>query len=87
MAFNEKLQKLLGEAHKVKPFNYDSVFTKNNEYKKQNTSLQVKLKTLSMEEKYADLWWDAMQDIVQKYIGKVYTRYEINERLYKHRIS
>jgi hypothetical protein len=40
-----------------------------------------------MEEKYADLWWDAMQDIVQKYIGKVYIRYEINERMYKHTIS
>jgi len=39
-----------------------------------------------MEEKYANLWWEAMQDIVQKYIGKVYTRYERNERLYKHRI-
>jgi hypothetical protein len=60
---------------------------KNSEYKKQNTLLQVKFKALSMEEKYADLWWDAMQDIVQKYIGKVYIRYEINERMYKHTIS
>ncbi len=56
MAYNEKLQKLLGEAHKVKPFNYDSVFTKASEYKKQNTLIQVKHKALSMEEKYADLW-------------------------------
>jgi hypothetical protein len=35
-----------------------------------------------MEEKDADLWWDA----VQKYIGKVYRKYERNERLYKHKI-
>jgi hypothetical protein len=40
-----------------------------------------------MEEKYVDLWWDVVQDIIQKYIGKVYRRYERNERLYKHRIS
>ncbi len=40
-----------------------------------------------MEEKYVDLWWDVIQDIVQKDIGKVYKRYEINERLYKHMIS
>jgi hypothetical protein len=39
MAFDEKLLKLLEEAQKVKPFNYDNVFTKNSEYKKQNTSL------------------------------------------------
>jgi hypothetical protein len=36
MAFNEKLQKLLEEAWKVKPFNYDSVFIENNEFKKKN---------------------------------------------------
>jgi hypothetical protein len=35
-----------------------------------------------MEEKDADLWWDT----VQKYIGKVYRKYERNERLYKHKI-
>jgi len=29
-----------------------------------------------MEEKYVDLWWDAIQDIVQNDIGKVYKRYE-----------
>jgi hypothetical protein len=34
MAFNENLQKLLEETWIVKPFNYDSVFTENNEYKK-----------------------------------------------------
>jgi hypothetical protein len=34
MAFNEKLQKVLGEAKGIKPFNYDSVFRKNNELKK-----------------------------------------------------
>jgi hypothetical protein len=40
-----------------------------------------------MEEKDVDLWWDAVQDIVQKDIGKVCKRYERNERLYKHKIS
>ncbi len=64
MAFNEKLNKLLEETWKVKPFNYDSVFTKNSEYKKQNILLQVRFKALSMEEKDVDLWWDAVQDIV-----------------------
>jgi hypothetical protein len=34
MAFNEKLQKLLEETMRVKPFNYDCVFIKNNEFKK-----------------------------------------------------
>jgi hypothetical protein len=48
--------------------------------------LQVKLKALSMEEKYVDLWWDVVQDIVQKDIRKVCKRYERNERLYMHRI-
>jgi hypothetical protein len=33
--------------------------------------LQVKLKALSMEEKDVDLWWDVVQDIVQKDISKV----------------
>jgi hypothetical protein len=55
MAFNEKLNKLLEKTWRVKPFNYDNVFTKNNEYEKQNTLLQVKLKALSMEEKNGDL--------------------------------
>jgi hypothetical protein len=39
-----------------------------------------------MEENNADLWSDAMQDIIQKYIGKVYKRYERNKRLYMHKI-
>ncbi len=76
MAFNEKLQELLEETQRIKPFNYDSVFTKNSEFKKHNALLQVKLKALSMEETYVDLWWDAIQDIVHNDIGKVYKRYE-----------
>jgi hypothetical protein len=36
MAFNEKLQKFLKEAQRVKPFNYDNVFKENNELKKQH---------------------------------------------------
>jgi len=41
-----------------------------------------------MEEKDANLWWDiVVKDIVQKDIGKVYRKYERNERLYKHMIS
>jgi hypothetical protein len=75
------------EAQGVKPFNYDSVFRENNELKKQHTLLLVKLKALSMEEKDAYMWWDVMQDIVQKYIRKVCRRHEKNERLYRHRIS
>jgi hypothetical protein len=35
-----------------------------------------------MEEKDANLWWGAVQDIVQKDIGKIYRKYEKNERLY-----
>ncbi len=49
MAFNEKLQKLLEEVDKVNCFNYDNVFTKNNEFKKQIILIQVKLKALLME--------------------------------------
>jgi len=45
--------------------------------------LKVKLKALSMEEKDANLSWDA----IQKDIGKVYKKYERNERLYRHKIS
>jgi len=71
MAFNEKLQKLLEEAQGVKPFNHDNVFRKNNEFKKQHTLLHVKLKALSMDEKDVHLWWDVVQDVVQKDIGKV----------------
>jgi hypothetical protein len=40
-----------------------------------------------MEEKDGDLWWDVVQDVVQKDIGKVCRRYERNKRLYMHRIS
>jgi len=36
--------------------NYDNVFRENNEFKKNNILLKVKLKALSMEEKYANLW-------------------------------
>ncbi len=64
MAFNEKLKNLLEETEKKKPFNYDIVFIENNEFKKQNTLLQVKLKALSMEEKDVDLWWDGVQNII-----------------------
>jgi len=71
MAFNEKLNKILEEIQKKKPFNYDIVFRENNEFKKHNILLQVKLKALSMEERDANLWWDAIQDIFQKDIGKV----------------
>jgi len=71
MAFNEKLNKLLKETKKKKPFNYDIVFGENVEFKKQNTLFQVKLKALLIEEKNVDLWWDEVQDIVQKDIGKV----------------
>jgi hypothetical protein len=56
------LQKLREETQK--PFNYDSVFKENSEFKKHNTLFQVKFKALSMEEKDVDLWWDVMQDIV-----------------------
>jgi hypothetical protein len=34
MAFNERLQKVLEEAHGIKPFNHDGVFKENNEFKK-----------------------------------------------------
>jgi hypothetical protein len=40
-----------------------------------------------MEENDANLWWDVVQDINQKYIGKVCRRHERNERLYMHKIS
>ncbi len=39
-----------------------------------------------MEEKDVDLWWDVIHDIVHKDIGKIYRRYERNERLYMHMI-
>ncbi len=40
-----------------------------------------------MEEKDVNLWWDLVQDIVQKDIGKVYKMYERNEKFYRHKIS
>jgi hypothetical protein len=57
VAFNDKLNKFLEETQRVKPFNYDSVFIDNSEYKKQNTSskTQIRLNTLSMEERDANL--------------------------------
>jgi hypothetical protein len=39
-----------------------------------------------MEEKEVDLWCDVVQKIIQKDLGKVYKKYERNERLYKHMI-
>ncbi len=87
MTLNEKLNKLLEEIQKKKPFNYDILFTEKNEFKKLNTLFQEKFKVLSMEEKDADLWQDVVHDIVQKGIGKVCRKYERNERLYRHRIS
>jgi hypothetical protein len=47
MAFNEKLDKLLEETQK-KPSNYDIIFTKNSEFKKQHTLLQVKFKASAL---------------------------------------
>jgi hypothetical protein len=40
-----------------------------------------------MEEKDANSWWDAVQNIIQKDIRKVYKMYERNEKLYMHKIS
>ncbi len=40
-----------------------------------------------MEEKDANIWWDIVQNIVQKDIRKIYKIYERNEKLYKHKIS
>jgi len=36
-----------------------------------------------MEKKDVDLWWDVIQHFVQKDIGKVYRKYERNERMYR----
>jgi hypothetical protein len=35
-------------------------FAEYSEFRKHNILFQVKLKALSMEEKYVDLWWDVM---------------------------
>jgi hypothetical protein len=40
-----------------------------------------------VEDKDVDLWWDVVQDIIHKDIGKVYRMYERNEKLYMHNIS
>jgi hypothetical protein len=40
-----------------------------------------------MEEKDAYLWWDVLQDIIQKDIGKVCRMYDRNEKIYSHKIS
>jgi hypothetical protein len=50
----------LEEAQGIKPFNYDSVFRKNREFKKQHTLLQINFKALSIGKKDVDLWWDLM---------------------------
>jgi hypothetical protein len=34
MAFNEKLNKILEELRRKKPFDYDIIFTKNSKFKK-----------------------------------------------------
>ncbi len=86
MVFNKRLKKILEEAKGIKSFDYDNVLKKNNELKKQYSLLQVKFKALTMKKKDAYLWWDLVQDIVQKYIGKVYRMYEGNEKFYKHKI-
>jgi len=39
MAFNEILNKLLEEIKKKKPFNYDTIFGENCEFRKQNILL------------------------------------------------
>ncbi len=54
---------------------------------KSNIIFLVKFKALIMEKKDADLWWDAVQNINHKDIGKVVRMYERNENLYKHKIS
>ncbi len=86
MVVNETLQQILEYAKGIKPFNYDNVFKKNNELKKQHSLLKEKLKALITEEKDAYLWWDVMEEIVQKDIGKVYRMYEKNEKLQRHKI-
>jgi hypothetical protein len=57
---NERLQQVLKQAKGIKPFNFDNVIRENNELKKQHSLLKVKLKALTMEEKDANLWWDAL---------------------------
>ncbi len=80
MVVNGRLQQVLEQAKGIKPFNYYNVFRKNNELKKKHSLLKVKFKGLIMEEKDVVLWWDVVQDIVQKDIGKVCRMYEKNEK-------
>ncbi len=87
MVVNERLQQVLEQAKGIKPFNYDNVLKKNNEFKKQHNLLKVKFKALAMEEKDADLWWDVVHDIVQKDMIKGCRMYERNEKLFRHKIS
>jgi hypothetical protein len=82
----KKLQIFLEEAQGIKPLNYDSVLKEKNEFRKQHNLLEVKLNALTMEEKDANLWWDAVHNIVYKDIGKVCRLYGRNERIYIHRI-
>ncbi len=87
MVANERLQHVLEQAKGIKPFNYDNVFRDNNELKNQHSLVKVKFKALTMKEKDADLWWDVVQDIVQKDIRKFCRMYERNEKFYRHKIS
>ncbi len=75
------------QAQGIKPFKCDNVFKKNNELKKNHGLFQVKFKAMIMENKDVYLWWDVMQDIIQKDIEEICTRYERNEKLYRHKIS
>ncbi len=61
---------MIEHAKGIKPFNYDNVFRKNNKLKKQHNLLKVKFKTLTMEEKDVDIWWDVVQYIIQNDIRK-----------------
>ncbi len=64
LVFIENLNKLLKEIQQKKPFNYNVVFGKNSEFRKHNTLLQLKLKALLMEEKYAIFLWDVIHNII-----------------------
>lgn len=64
------IQWVLEQAEGIKPSNYDNVFFKNNEFKKQHNLLKIKLKAFDYGREDADLWWDVMQDVIQKDVGK-----------------
>jgi hypothetical protein len=87
MAFNEKLNNSFEGNSKEKTFQLSCFLHRKCKFKKHNTLLHINLKALSMEEKDVDLWWDVVQDIVQKDIVKVCKKYKRNERLYRHKIS